>query len=133
MDSIWIRLAIAAVLVFSVGYSWFGRPPKHAPRFAFVLLSLALVIMVWLMASAAINGDLSQLAVTLAGGVECLCGLVWFARGRVDGHDDDDRGGDIGPEPDPAGPSPVDWEQFDRERDSWQKRPTPASRPLVKV
>jgi hypothetical protein len=88
--------------------------PAPAARTETLLLRLATIPVAFhTIALLALLGDRPRLAAAaLVGGVEAACYLMWLSRG----HDDGGGGGD-------EGPSPLDWDAFDRARAGWGRRP----------
>src|SRR3954462_10094714 len=108
------KLALAAVLAASILRAFYGPAPPNPRRGLAALIGLgggSCYVLAVLVAWGQHAGAASAL---LALSVETLCFAVWLARGR------DDRG-DGGSEPDP-GP-PVDWAEFDRDRERWGRSP----------
>src|SRR3954466_8888878 len=108
------KLALAAVLAASILRAFYGPAPPNPRRGLAALIGLAggscyvlAVLVAWGQHAAAASA-------LLAVSVEPLCFAVWLPRGR------DVRGGG-GPGPD-RGP-PVDWAEFDRERERWGGSP----------
>jgi hypothetical protein len=106
--------AIAAGLVLSVARAFFGPAPRSADFVAAAAWMSAGLLM---LATVILTGDegLWRLALNV-GAVEAVCVAGWWLRGA-----DDDGGEPVRADGDP----PIDWDEFDRERDGWSRPPLP--------
>jgi hypothetical protein len=118
-----VRCLLAAALAATIVWAFFGRAPRRVVSVKTVVWTGALGVACYSTAALAVAFGRGEAAVLMALAVEGLCATVWLARGvpRDEG-DDDGGGGGGGQPPHPIGPSPIDWEQFDRARDVWGRR-----------
>ena len=108
------KVALAALLAASMFRAFYGPPPRSAHRAASLALGIAGGFWYGMAMAFAWAQHATDASGLLVLAVEVVCVAVWLARGR------DDRGDD-GPvrEPDP----PLDWAEFDRERERWGRSP----------
>jgi len=110
------KAALAAILAASILRAFFGEPPSSAHRGDALRAGLAGAACYAGAVLAAYYGNDTVASALIVAAVEALCLTVWLMRGR-----DDPGGGTDEPEPDP----PVDWEEFDRERERWSRPRVP--------
>jgi hypothetical protein len=116
-----VKALVALLLLASIARGFLGDPAREPhPRAARLLLLTAI--------GSALAGTvaffLAAELVAAAGAVvavEAASLSAWCARSPGGGGDD--GGGDDEPEPEPAGPPPVDWAEFDRARRAWERTP----------
>jgi hypothetical protein len=111
------KLALAAFLAASIVRAFFGEPPSHGHRADAVRAGLAGAGCYLLAIVVAYVGYPAVACGLIVAAVEAMCLAVWLARGR-----DDPGFGEA--EPDPVDP-PVDWAEFDRERERWARPRVP--------
>lgn len=109
------KIALAVFLAASILRAFFGEPPASGHRTDALRAGLAGATCYMLAIAVAYVGYSTAACGLIVAAVEAMCLAVWLARGR-----DDPGYGDA--EPDPVD-SPVDWAQFDRERERWSSRP----------
>lgn len=124
--SLVLALPLSVLLVVSVGWAFFGPPPRSRAS------SGTIAELAGLGATAYVAGILlAQHSVTAAGiamavGVEGLCAAGWLRRGG--------GGGGGGPRRDPGSEPPshdgpdLDWDEFDRVRGEWDSGPREPTR-----
>jgi hypothetical protein len=125
--SLLLAVPLSVLLVVSIGWAFFGPPPRsRAP-------SATIAALAGLGTTAYAAGILlSQHSVTAAGiamaiGVEGLCAAGWLRRGGG-------GGGGGGPRRDPGSEPPshngpdLDWDEFDRVRGEWDAGPREPAR-----
>ena len=129
-----VRCVLAAALAASIVWAFFGRAPKRTISVKAVVWTGSIGVSCYAAAAMAGAFGRAEAALLMALAVEGLCATVWLARGvpRDEG-DDDGGGGGGGTSPSPEGPSPVDWEQFDRAREAWARRTGSHPRPPERV
>jgi hypothetical protein len=116
-----VKALVVLLLLASIARGFLGAPAREPhPRAARVLLMTAGFcalggIVAFLLAAEVV----AAIAAVLA--VEAASLSAWCA--RAPGGGGDEGGGDDEPEPEPAGPPPVDWAAFDRARRSWERTP----------
>ena len=108
------KIALAALSAASILRAAYGPPPRSAHRAVSLALGVAGGFCYGLAMAYAWAQHSTDAAGLLAAAVEIVCLAVWLARGR-------DGRGDGGPEPEPD--PPVDWAEFDRERERWDRSP----------
>src|SRR3954466_14154619 len=109
-----VKLALAALLAASILRAFYGPAPSSPRRGLAALVGLAGAGCYLAALAVAWGNHVTGASLLIALSIETLCLAVWLARGR------DDRGdGGFEPEPDP----PVDWADFDRERERWGRSP----------
>jgi len=117
-----IKAIVAVALVLSVARAFLGVPARRAhDRLARTLVGLAICLYI-LAGEALLENQDGMAGAFVICGVEALCLAAWVNRRRDDddGWDDGGGGGGEGPDDDP--PMPIDWDAFDRARDSWRPR-----------
>src|SRR5436190_8911864 len=106
------KLALAALLAGSILRAFYGPPPESARQGAALRAGAFGVVCYVAAVAVAFSAHATAACALLVAAVEALCLAVWLARGR-----DDSSGGELEPDPDP----PVDWAEFDRERERWAR------------
>jgi hypothetical protein len=103
-----LTAALAAILIRAVA----GAPPDEPRRGTAAALAVAGCCIYVVALAVALSGHAAVGTLLVAPGVGVLALAGWLARG-----DDEGPGGgtDVAPEP------PVDWDEFDRLRDEWQR------------
>lgn len=129
-----VRCLLAAALALTIVWAFFGRAPRRTISVRAVVWTGSLGVACYGAAALAVAFGRAEAAILMALAVEGLCATVWLARGvpRDEG-DDDSGGGGGGRPPHPTGPSPIDWEQFDRQREVWAHRSGSTPRPPERV
>ena len=108
------KVALAVLLAASILRAFYGPAPSSPRRGLAALVGLAGASCYLAALAVAWGNHVTGASLLIALSIETLCLAVWLARGR------DDRG-DGGPEPQPD--PPVDWAEFDRERERWARPP----------
>jgi hypothetical protein len=108
------KLALAALLAASILRAFYGAPPRSPHRAASLGIGMLGGACYGIAMAVAWAQHATRASMLLVVAIETMCFAVWLARGR------DDRG-DGGPEPEPD--PPVDWAEFDRERERWGRSP----------
>ncbi|MBJ7330609.1 MAG: hypothetical protein JHC95_11985 [Solirubrobacteraceae bacterium] len=129
-----VRCLLAAALAATIVWAFFGRAPRRCVPVRAVVWTGSLGVACYAAAALAVAFGRGEAALLMAFAVEGLCATVWLARGvpRDEGEDDDGGGGGGRPKH-PTGPSPIDWEQFDRDRAAWSRRTGSHPRPPERV
>jgi hypothetical protein len=118
-----VKAVLAVVLVLLVARAFLGLPARKGhDRLARTLVGLSVCLYI-LSGEALLEGEDGMAGAFVVCGIEALCLAAWVARRRDDDDGwDDDGGGGGGDDPRPDGPTPVDWDAFDRARAGWRPR-----------
>jgi hypothetical protein len=109
------KIALALLLVGSLGFAYVGPPPTHRPGVGVRGTVLGAGMGGYALAAAALaSGALVAGALLLALAGELVCAAGWLGRGEPPPSDDDgDDGGGGGGGRRPK-PPPLDWDAFER-------------------
>lgn len=109
------KLALALLLIVSVGFAFLGPPPQRRVRAGVRGALLSSGVAGYAAAAAALaSGALVPGALLLVAAGELMCAVGWLSRGDAPPSDDDgDDGGGGGGGRRPK-PPPTDWDAFER-------------------
>lgn len=124
--SLLLAVPLSVLLVISIGWTFFGPPPRSRASSGVVAALAGLGATAYAAGILLAQHSVTAAAIAMAVGVEGMCAAGWLGRGG--------GGGGGGPRRDPGSEPPshdgpdLDWEEFDRVRGDWDPGPREPTR-----
>lgn len=124
--SVLLAVPLSVLLVVSVGWAFFGPPPRSRASSGTIAALAGLGVTAYAAGILLAQHSVTAASIAMAVGVEGLCAAGWLRRGG--------GGGGGGPHRDPGSEPPshdgpdLDWDEFDRVRGEWDAGPREPTR-----